>query len=161
MIRSLGLVMILVVALWFFARPPASDSVVLRAVDPASDRAAFQAEHPGAPVPVTVPATWTTTVSDLTAGPSLLRIGFVTGDRRYVEYAAFVGGDDKTLPSLTGTEQPGTPVDVNGVSWSRVRQDDGSVSLVREVAGVTIVLGTLRSDAIDDDLRALATALTS
>lgn len=163
MIRSLGLVMILVVALWFFAQPSPGDAQKVRDVDPSADITAFQGVDPGAPVPGSVPAGWQVTSSTLGGDPTGLRIGYLTGADRHVEYAAFKGGDTQTLPSLTGSARALGPVDVGGTAWQRYRDDDGSLSLVRPVGpdGVTVVVGTLRATAPEADLRLLAGTLTS
>ncbi len=168
MVRSLGLVMILVVALWFFAQPSPGDSKAFRDVDPAADLTAFLDVAPGAPVPATVPTGWHATVTDLAGDPVTLRIGYLTDHDSYVEYAAFPGGDDKVLRSLVGADA--TPVDgltIDGVAWDRYQEADGSVSLVRGQArlgadggAVTIVVGTTRTTASSDDLAKLASDLT-
>jgi hypothetical protein len=70
MIRSLGLVMVLVLVLWFFAQPPGSDEASIRVVDPAPDVAAWTAAVAGAPVPVGLPPAWRPTSSRYERGLS-------------------------------------------------------------------------------------------
>lgn len=160
MIRSLGVVMILVAALWFFAQPSPGDARKIRDVDPSADITAFRDLAPGAPVPGAVPAGWHATSSTLGGDPVGLRIGFQTADQQYAEYAAFSGTDEATLASVTGSEQPAGSVVVDGLDWTTYRDADGSLSIVRRApSGVTVVLGTKRATAELPDLQVLAAAL--
>ena len=86
MIRSLAVVMVLVLMMWWLAQPPDSDEQALRTVDPSGDVAAFQADAPTVPAPTGLPEQWRSTSSTL--GVDSLRIGFVTPAGEYAEYAA-------------------------------------------------------------------------
>ncbi|MEO6204946.1 MAG: DUF4245 family protein, partial [Mycobacteriales bacterium] len=86
MIRSLGLVLAIVVVVFWLAKPPASDEQALRVVDPTGDVSSFAQAHPGVPVPTGVPTGWRATVTD--SGRDQLRVGWVTPAGTYVEYAA-------------------------------------------------------------------------
>ncbi len=160
MVRSLGLVLAGVVVVWFFAQPPHSDEKVLRTVDPSGDIAAFEADAPGAPAPGALPAQWRATSSTRTADPRTLRVGYVTPANEYAEYAASFEPGATFVADLTGSSQA-TTVDIDGVSWERYRDEDGSESLVRTYGPVTVVVGTTRSTASTDELRVLVRSLTT
>ncbi len=157
MLRSLGLVMILVVVMWFLAQPPDSDEQSLRVVDPTQDVTAFSAAVPGVPVPTGLPEQWRATSSTLTAGQ--LRIGYVTPDDEYAEYAATTAPAEEALPDLTGTAQATRDrVEVEGQPW-RVHRDDEALSLVRTYGRTLVVVGSLRSTASQAELETLAAHL--
>ena len=52
MVRSLGIVLAIVLFVWFFARPPHSDEKKIRVVDPTSDVQAFSSAAPDGAVRV-------------------------------------------------------------------------------------------------------------
>ncbi len=156
MIRSLSVVLVLVVGMWFLAQPPDSDEQQVRVVDPTSDIAAFSADVPGVPVPQDLPDGWRPTSSTLTAGT--LRIGYVTPDGKYAEYAATTAPADD-LDEIVGAGAQELPdVQVEGVRWAQ-RRDGGALSLVRTSGASTVVVGTLRSTAGRDELDELAGSL--
>ena len=159
MVRSLSLVLLVVVAVWFFAQPPSGDEQVLRAVDPSGDVSAFAAVEPTVPVPLAVPEQWQATSSTFSAAPRALRVGYVTPSQQYAEYAASTEPAAAFLPSITGDGQRLEPVDVAGGFWERYRAADGSVSLVRAYGPVTVVLGTTRGTASLEELRVLVRSL--
>lgn len=156
MIRSLGVVMVLVLALWFFAQPPSSDEAAIRPVDPAADVAAWTSAVPGAPALAPLPGGWRPTSSRLERGPESLRIGHVTPADQYAEFAASTGPAEEVVAELTGQAPRTGTVDVAGVAWESYEQADGSISLVRAFDGVTVVVGTLRSTASIEELSVLA-----
>lgn len=160
MVRSLGLVLAGVVAVFYFAQPPASDSARIRPVEPAGDVSAFRADVPGAPVPAALPAGWTSTVSALTGAPRALRIGYNTPTGTYAEFAASTGPSAQLVQDLTGRGRSLGPVDVAGAPWERYVDADGSLSLVRAYGPVTVVVGTLRATAPESELAVLARSLT-
>ena len=160
MLRSMALVLGLVVMVWFFARPPSSDAREVRPVDPAADITAFRNDEPAAAVPGRVPVTWVSTVSTLAGDPRSLRIGYVTPDERYLEYAATTVPRADAVDSLAGDARQLAAVDVDGVAWEQYREADGSLSLVRAYGPVTVVVGTRRATAPLADLQALARSLT-
>ncbi|MBC7374591.1 MAG: DUF4245 domain-containing protein [Frankiales bacterium] len=160
MLRSMSLVLGLVVMVWFFARPPASDSREVRPVDPTGDISAFRSDEPSVAAPGVIPGSWVPTVSTLAADPRSLRIGYVTPDDRYLEYAATTAPRADAVSELTGDARPLSPVDVDGVAWEQFREADGSLSLVRAYGPVTVVLGTRRATAPLAELQALARSLT-
>lgn len=161
MVRSLGLVMIGVVVVWFLAQPPERDEAVIRSVDPAADITAFRDEVPGVGTPGNLPAAWTSTSSTLGSEPQQLRIGYVTGSTRYAEYAASAGPREDVLEQLVGPAQQGDPVTVAGTTWEQYREADGSISLVRAYGPVTVVVGTLRATAPLSELEVLARSVTA
>jgi hypothetical protein len=155
MVRSLGLVLIVVVGVWFFARPPASDEKEVRVVDSASDVQAFAAAVPGSVVPRAMPSGWRTTVSDYEPGAELLRVGWLTPAGHYAEYAATPRATGRFLADITGEAPPVEAVDIGGISWQQYREDD-AISLVHVFGTTTVVLGTVRDTATLDELRVLA-----
>jgi hypothetical protein len=158
MFRSLGVVMVLVLLMWFLAQPPDSDEQELRTVDPSPDVAAFTADVPAAPVPTGLPASWRSTSSTLGAGS--LRIGWVTPDGEYAEYAASTQPAEELLPDVTGAKAERVePLQVDGQSWEQYREADGSVSLVRAYGPALVVVGTRRGTADVAELEVLAGSL--
>lgn len=159
MVRSLSLVLLVVVAIWFFAQPPDGDERALRPIDPTGDIAAFTADEPGAPVPRAVPERWQATSSSRTGDPRALRVGYVTDSEQYAEYAASTEPAADFLPGITGDGRELESVDVAGSSWQQFRDADGSLSLARTFGPVTVVVGTTRATASLDELRTLVRAL--
>ena len=158
MLRSLGVVMVLVVTMWFLAQPPDSDEAELRTVDPSRDVASFTDDVPSAPVPTGLPERWRTTSSTLDADG--LRIGYVTPDGEYAEYAASTLPAEEFLPDVTGDgARPLEPVQVGGEAWEQYREGDGSVSLVRSYGDVLVVVGSTRATADVAELEVLAGSL--
>ncbi len=162
MVRSLGLVLLIVVPVWFLAQPPKSDEQSLRVVDPSSDVRSFSSAAPGVPVPGALPAGWRATSS--TAEPGALRIGWVTPTNEYAEYDASTRPAAEFVPGSTGNGSRVGTFDVGGVAWQQFRDADGHTSLVREVGsdGVTVgsvVVGGLRETTTLEELRVLAAAV--
>ena len=153
MIRSLGLVMIIVVALWFFAQPPKSDAQKVRVVDPTAEVRDFARSAPGAPVPHT-PAGYLPNVSALDRDG--LRIGYVTPGRRFAEIAETSGPSEGFIASQSARGAAAGTVDVGGAAWQQLRSADGHLSLARVFGPVTVVVGGLRSNASLEELRMLA-----
>ena len=156
MVRSLGLVLLVVVPMWFLAQPNDEDEQEIRVVDQSADVAAWSAQHPGAPLP-TAPDGWRATVSDLDGG--VLRLGWNTDAGEYAEHVAAAPADASLVEELTGSRQAEGTVDVGGASWERYRDEDGSLSLVRQVGDVTLVVGTRRASASDAEVTELAASL--
>ena len=159
MVRSLGIVMLVVVAVWFFARPPHSDEKSIRVVDPTDDIRAFSADFPGTPVPLTPPG-WQVTVSTYDSESGLLRIGWVTSSDHYAEYAATAHPTERFLPEITGDAPKGDALTLGTASWTQYRKD-GALSLVHVFGATTVVLGTVRDTATLDELGVLATRLAA
>lgn len=156
MLRSLGLVLLVVVPIWFFAQPPDTDEQELRVVDQAPDVQAWTTSAESAPVPGRLPAGWRPTVADYEAAPAALRLGWNTADGHYAEFAATTGPADEFVRDFTGGVEADGTVDVDGTAWERYRETDGSVSLVRSYGQVTVVVGTLRTTASLPELLTLA-----
>ncbi len=162
MVRSLGLVLVGVLAIWFLAQPPDSDEQRIRVVDPAPALSAFAADNPTAPVPGFLPAQWRPTSAAVTNGPSALRVGYVTPAEQYAEYAASTAPADEFVPELTGSgARRLEPVQVAGGTWEQYEDEDGSLSLVRSYGQATVVLGSKRASAPLAELRTLAESLTT
>lgn len=155
MVRSLGLVVLVIVPLWLLARAPSSDEAAIRVVDPAQAVEAFSRDAPGVPVPGELPGGWRAT-SAAYDGPGRLRVGWVTPAG---EYAEFSTGTAAGLDELVGQAQQLEPLVVDGVSWSQHRDADGSLSLSRSYGAVTVVVGTLRATADLAELEVLLRAL--
>jgi len=156
MLRSLGLVLLIVVALWFLAQPPDSDEQTVRTVDPTSDIASLQQAAPGVPAPQGLPAQWQATSSTL--DPEGLRVGYVTPQGQYAEYATSTAPD--FLVEISGGGPEVGTVDVDGVSWRQVQDSEDHTTLVRDVAGRPVAVGGVRETATLDELRALAASLS-
>lgn len=157
MIRSLGLVMLIVVPVWFLAQPPKSDEQSLRVVDPSFDVRSFTSAAPGVPVPGALPAGWRATNSTLE--PGALRIGWVTPTGQYAEYDASTRPAAEFLPGTTGNGSRVGTFEVGRVSWQQFSDADGHTSLVREVGGGSVVVGGLRETTTLEELRVLAAAV--
>lgn len=159
MVRSLGLVLLVVVPMWFLAQPSPEDEQELRVVDQTADLRAWSAATPGAPVPRQLPG-WRPTVSRYDGADGVLRLGWNTAARDYAEFAASTAGTPGFVEELTGTREQDGVEDVEGVSWRRYVDDDGSLSLVREVGTTTVVVGTTRTSASREEVRALAASVS-
>ncbi len=159
MVRSLAVVMVVVVAMWFFAQASPSDEQP-RLVDQSEDVAALRGAVPAAPVPQGLPAGWQPQVSDFSSAPTRLRLGWRTPSQQYAEYAAVVQPDAERLQELVGSDQPLGPVQIDAASWERYRSGD-ALSFVRTAGGATVVVGTKRSSATETELRTLIGSLSA
>lgn len=157
MVLSLAVCVAVIVPVWFLGQPAPSDSKALRVVETADDIAAFRTAAPGVAVPGPLPTAWRATSSTLEQGR--LRIGWVTPDDGYVEYAAQAGPPGEFVPEQTGRGTPATALTVGGRRFTVYRNGDGHTSLVVERPAGTVVLGGLRETAEDDELAELAQAL--
>jgi hypothetical protein len=160
MVRSLGLVMLIVLGVFFLARAPKSDEKALRVVDPSSDVRAFTTAAPGGAVPRQMPADWKTTVSSYESDTGLLRLGWVTPKGEYAEYAAQPKPGPTFVEDITDKAPRTGTVDIAGVTWTEYRKDK-AISLVRSYGSTVVVLGTLRDTASLDELRVLARRLAA
>ena len=162
MVRSLGLVILVVVPVWFLAQAPESDEVPLREVDPTQAIAAFAADVPAAPVPGDLPEGWRATSATYDGAQPALRVGWVTPQGEYAEYAASTLPREEFLDSMAGEQvEPLPPVTVDGVTWEQVRDADGSRSLTRTYGSTTVVVGTRRASAGPEELAVLLGSLAS
>ena len=161
MVRSLGLVLLAVVPLWYFAQAPDSDEVVVREVDPRAAVEAFARDLPQVPVPGPLPDRWRSTVAKYTGGSSALRVGWVTPSEEYAEYSASTAPREAFLREAVGEQvEQLDPVTVDGQVWEQYREDDGSLSFTRAYGPVTVVVGTRRATAELPELEVLLRALT-
>lgn len=160
MVRSLVLVLLAVGAVWFFAKPPSSEETGLRLIDPTGDIAAFAAAVPAAPVPGVLPAQWRPTSATRSSGPLSLRVGYVTPNEQYAEYAASTGPAAFFMAAITGDGERLDPVDIAGAAWEQYLDEDGSLSLTHAFGPVTVVVGTTRGTASLDELGVLVRSLT-
>jgi hypothetical protein len=149
MVRSLAVVLLLVVPLWFFGQGSPSDSQKIRPVDPTEALQAF-GESTGGPVPTT-PSGWVSNVREIRDG--VVRVGYVVGDG-YAEFQGAVG--TAFLEDATGKGKQVGTVDVGGVTWQDWRSQDDHESLVRTVGKVTVLVGGVRENVTLDQLKALA-----
>lgn len=152
MVRSLGLVMLIVVPIWFFAQPPDSDAVPLRVVDPAPDVARLLEAAPGVPVPRALPEGWRSTSSTLE--PQGLRIGWVTPSGEYAEYAA--SSRPEFLDEITGGGAQVAERPLGGQTWRQYVDGDDHTTLVREAAGQTVAVGGVRETTTLAEIEQLA-----
>ncbi len=150
MVRSLAVVFLLVLPLWFFGQSSPGDSKRIRPVDPTEAFHAF-AQDTGGPVPSGTPAGWVVNVRAYDG--SVLRVGYVLGDR-YLEFSGAVG--TAFLDDATGKAAQVGTVDVGGVTWRDYASADGHESLVRTTGRVTVLVGGLRENATRAELVALA-----
>lgn len=161
MVRSLGLVILVVVPVWFFAKAPSSDEVELREVDPSGAVAAFRADSPGVPAPGALPEGWRATSSSYSGADGALRIGWVTPSTQYAEFSASRAEREEFLETTAGDEvEQLAPVTVDGVAWEQLREPDGSISLTRSYGATTVVVGTKRATATLAELEVLLGSLT-
>ena len=149
MVRSLAVVFLLVVPLWFFGQASKEDSKRIRPVDPTEALHAFAAQT-GGPVPST-PAGWVVNVKDY--GGGVVRVGYVLGDH-YTEFQGATGTG--FLEDATGRGKPVGTVDVAGTPWQSWESQDGHQSLVRTVGKVTVLVGGVRENADLAELEKLA-----
>ena len=150
MIRTLAIVIAVVVPLWFFGQASNSDKATIRPVDPSSALKGFQLDT-GAPVPTT-PSGWVVTVARGDVGQ--VRIGYVVSKERYTEFS---GGSGPTfLEDTTGKGKDRAALTINGTVWHLYVSADGHESLVRTIGKVTEVVGGIREDVTQAELRALA-----
>ena len=161
MVRSLGVVMIIVFGIWFFAQAPASDKKTERDINPAVDVRSFTGVVPMAlvPAPSLLPSGWRATVSAYESEPNRLRIGYLTAANHYAEYAAVSGPGASYVADLTDRGTPVRRVDIAGQPWELVQDSAGRQSLVRAEGTLTVIVGTLRNNATLDELTALAGGL--
>lgn len=160
MVRSLGLVVLVILPVWFFAKAPASDEAEIRVVDPTSTVSAFAADVPDAPVPGDLPESWRATSASYAGAERTLRIGWVTPSDQYAEYAASTGDRAEFLEQVVGEQaDPAAPVTVDGTEWSSFVEPDGSTSYVRSYGDATVVVGTKRATADEDELAVLLGSL--
>jgi hypothetical protein len=149
MIRTLGIILVVVLPLWYFGQASNSDKARIRAVDATAALQAFHAET-RAPVPTT-PAGWTVTVARGDVGQ--VRVGYVIGEH----YTEFIGGSGPTfLEDITGKATDRGPLSVGGVVWRDYLNAEGKESLVRTVGKVTVVVGGIRENVTQPELRTLA-----
>ena len=164
MLLSLAVCVAVIVPVWFLGQPAPSDSKALRVVDTAADLSAFRAAAPGVPAPGPLPKGWRPTSSTLAGGQ--LRIGYVTPDDGYVEYAGQGGSQaqrggsvEAFLREQTGRGTAGTTLAVGDRRFTLYSDGDGHTSLVDARPAGTVVVGGLRETAEDDELAELAGAL--
>ena len=160
MVRSLGLVVLVIVPVWFLAQAPESDEAELREVDPSSAVESFARDVPTAPVPGELPQGWRATSATYDGAATSLRVGWVTPQDEYAEYAAGTGSAEDVVRGLVGAEAERLePVTVDGVAWEQWRDPDGSLSLTRSYGSTTVVVGTQRATADRDELAVLLRSL--
>ena len=161
MVRSLGLVVLVVLPIWFFAQAPGSDEKELREVDPARSIDAFAADVPDVPVPGRLPQGWRATSASYVGGKTALRVGWVTPGGQYAEYSASTEEREEFLEATVGEQvEPLEAVTVDGVTWEQVREEDGSRSLTRSYGATTVVVGSKRATAQLPELEVLLRSLS-
>ena len=154
MVRSLGLVMLIVVPVWYLAQPPDSDEQAVRVVDTAPDIAVLLDAAPGVPVPRDLPPGFRPTSSTLE--PQDYRIGMVTPSDEYAEYAASTRPEFVT--EITGGAPEVGNVPAGGQTWRLHDDGEDRTTLVREAGGRTVAIGGVRETTTLDELLVLAEA---
>lgn len=154
MVRSLGLVMIMVVIAWYLAQPNSGDEQTIRVVDTAATISQTQRDNPGVPVPTGVPAGFRPTSA--TETPEGLRIGYVTPTDQYAEYVLLLAPTPAALSETTGRGVLVGDFRVGDVLWQQYQAGEDTTSLARTVAGRTVVLGGTRETTTLDELSDLA-----
>jgi len=163
MLRSLGLLVLVCLALagWMAFQQSTVDPV--REVDPTST-VQLAASRAGYPIvaPAELPEEYRPTSARTDAGeagagdPVTLQIGYLTPSE---EYAGFAVSDDARAAAVTdvldGAEQQGS-VDLGGQRWTRSTTERGETALWRESDGVTVVV---TGSAPDGELETVARAV--
>ena len=162
MVRSLGLVVLVIVPVWFLAKAPAQDEAEIRVVDASAPVSAFAADVPEAPVPAFLPEQWRPTSATYSGAERTLRVGWVTPAEQYAEYAATTGSREEFLERAVGPSvERLEPVTVDGATWEQYVEPDGSRSLVGSYGPATVVVGTRRATAGLAELEVLLGSLTT
>jgi hypothetical protein len=152
MLRTLAIVLLVVVPLWYFGQASKGDKASIRPVDPTTALKGFAIDT-GAPIPTT-PTGWTVTVARGEVGQ--VRIGYVTGEH----YTEFTGGSGPTfVEDVTGKGTDRGPLNIKGVVWRDYVNAAGQESLVRQIGKVTEIVGGLREDVTQAQLRVLAATI--
>lgn len=157
MVRSLGLVLVIVVVAYWLAKPSGSDEQEIRVKDIGPSLSQLQRQAPGIPVPLGLPAGWRPTVDDGDA--QSLRIGFLTPTGEYAEYAASLDSDPEFLSDLTGKGDAVGDFVVGPVVWRQYQDGPEHTTLVRVVDGRTVYVGGFRETTSLDELRTLAASV--
>jgi hypothetical protein len=154
MLRSLGPLVLICLALVGWMSFKQSDVDPVRGVDPSStvQLAAARAGYP-VPAPAGLPDGYRPTSARTDAGgaeagdPVTLEIGYLTPS---VEYAGFVVSDDARVAAvadvLDGAQEEGT-VDLGGQSWTRGTTERGETVLSRTDGDVTVLVTGSATDA--------------
>lgn len=150
MIRSLVVVFLLVVPLWFFGQAAPSEKKHIRPVDATGAFRDFQADTAG-PVPTSIPRGWVINVQSYDS--QVLRVGYVLGEH-YAEFSGAVG--TSFLSDESGKAQKVSSVQINGAAWDVLESADAHESLVRTVGKVTVLVGGIRETATQEELQLLA-----
>ena len=158
MVLSLALVLAFVGVVFFFARPdPRTTEQALREIDPSGDLRAASQSIPGLPVPTGLGDGWRATSSTPEDGG--LRIGYVTPDYQYAEYAVRGAEPGTFVFDQTGRGTRGGSLRIGDREWQVWSDSEGHTSLVLQGAGSTVVVGGLRETAEDEELQELAASL--
>jgi hypothetical protein len=163
MVRSLGLVLLVIVPVWFFAKAPPQDEAVIRVVDPSGAISAFSADVPEAPVPDGLPEAWRATSATYSGAEGALRVGWVTPSEEYAEYAASTGSREEFLESLVGEKaESGRAGHRRRRRLAELRRAGRARARTsRPYGDATVVVGTKRATASDDELAVLLGSLAA
>jgi hypothetical protein len=158
MVLSLALVLAFVGVVFFFARPdPRTTEQTLREIDPSGDLRSVSETIPGLPVPTGLGDGWRATSA--TREGDGLRVGYVTPDYQYVEYAVRGADPGTFVVDQTGRGTRGGSLRIGDREWQVWSDGGGHTSLVLPGAGSTVVIGGLRETAEDEELQELAASL--
>jgi hypothetical protein len=104
MVRSLGLVFLAVLPIWYFAQAPASDEAELREVIRQAPSRRSPPTSPRFPCPGRLPGGLARHRVDLQRGDTALRVGWVTPQEQYAEYSASQVEPEEFLEQTVGEE---------------------------------------------------------
>ena len=148
MLRSLALVIVVIVPLWFLLPHHSSQHVTVIDYSTELSQARRVADHPVV-APAGLPATWRATSVSSTGGsgkPIVFHLGYVTPAGEYASVEESDGAVGPYLLSFVGkTPQTLDSVRVGSASWQQVRATNGRLVLVSTATPMTVlVTGTAK-----------------
>jgi Protein of unknown function (DUF4245) len=143
MLRSLAVVGVIIVPLWFIIPHHAKQTVAKIDYSTALSETRRVSADPVL-APAGLPATWQATSVSSSGGnghPVVFHLGFVTPAGDYAAVEESDGPAAAYLVSLEGkTPRTLAPVRVGAASWRQLRGADGRLALVRSAGAMTVVV---------------------
>jgi Protein of unknown function (DUF4245) len=168
MVRSLGLVLVIIVVVLLFTgayliHPTGQNAVAIKVVDTsAQSAAAADVSHGVVHAPVGLPASWRpTSVADIPQGGELisLHIGYVTPSEHFLEFYSSNAPRGQVLTQqLQNYTQPLPAVRIGSHLWSVASAPNKWLAYATYDHGATIVID---GQAPVSEVRTLAEALTA
>jgi len=152
MLRTLAVVLVVVIPLWFFGQGSEEDTLAIRPVDPTTAYRAYVADTNG-PVPGPLPSGWVATVTDARTTAGVVRVGYVVGEH-YLEWQGSTG--TAFLLAATDEGRRTGSVVIGGSTWETWVSESGAESLVLRRGNATVLVGGFRETASTEELRQLA-----